>query len=40
MIAVELASKTDFDQKCVPEWYQNISAVRKKSARFLDEIKL
>jgi len=40
MIAVELAGKTDFDQNCVPKWYQNISAVRKKSARFLEEIKL
>ena len=40
MIVVELARKTDFDQKCVPKWYQNILAVRKKSVRFLEEIKL
>jgi len=38
MIAVELARKTAFDQRCVPKWYQNISPVRKKSARFLEEI--
>jgi hypothetical protein len=40
MVAVELARKTDFDQRCVPKWYQIVSAVRQKSARFLEEIKL
>ena len=40
MKAVKLARKTDSDQRCVPKWYQNISAVRKKSTRFLEEIKL
>jgi hypothetical protein len=34
----ELDMKTDFDQRCVPKWYQNISAVRKTSARFFKEI--
>jgi len=34
MIAVELARKTDFDQKCVPKWYQNILAVRKNQQDF------
>jgi len=31
MIAVAQARKTDFDQRCVPKWYQNISPVRKKN---------
>jgi hypothetical protein len=31
MTAVEQDMKIDFDQRCVRQWYQNITAVGKKS---------
>jgi hypothetical protein len=34
MVAVEQARKTDFDQRGVPKWYRNISAVRKNQQDF------
>jgi hypothetical protein len=39
MIA-ELDMKTDFDQRCVPKWYQNISAVRKNQQDFSKKLTL